>query len=178
MKSIIFVLITIAALSSCKGECKYDEPIEGFFVTHWEEALPRQGKVYSFKAGTNFTAPIDSFNLPVIERIHGYPDWISFTLRGKMPTHKDDIRLVLDDTLVYDISDITLSWFVNQKQWTMRGPREYGIVSSLKVNGRIVRGTIDVRYLRFPREYARVLKELLRLQEQYNVPIRHKMVKE
>ena len=95
-----------------------------------------------------------------------------------MPTHKDDIRLVLDDTLVYDISDITLSWFVDQKHWTMRGPREYYIVSSLKVNGRIVRGTIDVGYLRFPREYARVLKELLRLQEQYNVPIRHKMVKE
>ena len=178
MKSIIFVLITIAALSSCKGECKYDEPIEGFFVTHWEEALPRQGKVYSFKAGTNFTAPIDSFNLPIIERIHGYPDWISFTLRGKMPTHRNDIRLVLDDTLVYDISNITLSWYVNYRQRGMTCPREYCIVSSLKVNGRIVRGTIDVGYLRFPHEHARVLKELLRLQEQHNVPIRHKMVKE
>ena len=57
MKGIIFVLITIAALSSCKGECKYNDPIKEFFVTHWEEALPRHGKVYSFKAGTNFTAP-------------------------------------------------------------------------------------------------------------------------
>ena len=158
MKSMIFVLITISALFSCKGECKYDEPIDDFFVTHWEEALPKHGKVYSFKTGTNFTAPIDSFNLPIIERIDVYPDWISFTLRGKMPTHKDDIRLVLDDTLVYDISDITLSWFVDQRHWTMGGPREYCIVSSLKVNGRIVRGTIDVGYLRFPREYARVLK--------------------
>ena len=158
MKSIIFVLITIAALSSCKGECKYDEPIEGFFVTHWEEALPRHGKVYSFKAGTNFTAPIDSFNLPIIERIDVYPDWISFTLRGKMPTHKDDIRLVLDDTLVYDISNITLSWYVNQRQWTMGGPREYCIVSSLKVNGHVVKGTMHSSNLAFPREYARVLK--------------------
>ena len=158
MKSIIFVLITIAALSSCKGECKYDEPIEGFFVTHWEEALPRQGKVYSFKAGTNFTAPIDSFNLPIIERIHGYPDWISFTLRGKMPTHRNDIRLVLDDTLVYDISNISLSWYVNQRQWTMGGPREYCIVSSLKVNGHVVKGTTHSGYLAFPREYARILK--------------------
>ena len=158
MKSIIFVLITIAALSSCKGECKYDEPIEGFFVTHWEEALPRQGKVYSFKAGTNFTAPIDSFNLPIIERIHGYPDWISFTLRGKMPTHRNDIRLVLDDTLVYDISNISLSWYVNQRQWTMGGPREYCIVSSLKVNGHVVKDTTHSGYLAFPREYARILK--------------------
>ena len=158
MKSIIFVLITIIALSSCKGECKYDEPIEGFFVTHWEEALPRHGKVYSFKAGTNFTAPIDSFNLPIIERIHGYPDWISFTLRGKMPTHRNDIRLVLDDTLVYDISNISLSWYVNQRQWTMGGPREYCIVSSLKVNGHVVKDTTHSGYLAFPREYARILK--------------------
>ena len=158
MKSIIFVLITIAALSSCKGECKYDEPIEGFFVTHWEEALPKHGKVYSFKAGTNFIAPIDSFNLPVIERIHGYPDWISFTLRGKMPTHRNDIRLVLDDTLVYDISNISLSWYVNQRQWTMGGPREYCIVSSLKVNGHVVKDTTHSGYLAFPREYARILK--------------------
>ena len=95
-----------------------------------------------------------------------------------MPTHKDDIRLVLDDTLVYDISDITLSWFVDQRQWTMGGPREYCIVSSLKVNGHVVKGTMHSSNLAFPREYARVLKELLRLQEQYNDPIRHKMVKE
>ena len=146
MKSIIFVLIT------------YDEPIEGFFVTHWEEALPKQGKVYSFIAGTNFIAPIDSFNLPIIERIDGYPDWTSCTLRGKKPTHRNDIRLVLDDTLVYDISDITLSWYVNYRQRGMTCPREYCIVSSLKVNGHVVKGTMHSSNLAFPREYARVLK--------------------
>ena len=158
MKSIVFVLITSIALSSCKGECNYNEPIKEFFVTNWQENLPNHGKVYSFKAGTNFTDPIDSFNLPIIERIDVYPDWISFTLRGKMPTHKDDIRLVLDDTLVYDISNITLSWYVNQRQWTMGGPREYCIVSSLKVNGHVVKGTMHSGNLAFPREYARILK--------------------
>ena len=75
-----------------------------------------------------------------------------------MPTHKDDIRLVLDDTLVYDISDITLSWLVDQRHWTMGGPREYCIVSSLKVNGHVVKGTMHSGYLAFPREYARILK--------------------
>ena len=158
MKSIIFVLITIIALTSCKGECNYNEPIKEFFVTNWQENLPNHGKVYSFKAGTNFTAPIDSFNLPIIERIDVYPDWISFTLRGKMPTHKDDIRLVLDDTLVYYISNITLSWYVNYRQRGMTCPREYCIVSSLKVNGHVVKGTMHSGYLAFPREYARVLK--------------------
>ena len=158
MKSIVFVLITSIALSSCKGECNYNEPIKEFFVTNWQENLPNHGKVYSFKAGTNFTDPIDSFNLPIIERIDVYPDWISCTLIGKKPTHRNDIRLVLDDTLVYDISDITLSWYVNHRQWTMGGPREYCIVSSLKVNGHVVKGTMHSGYLAFPREYARVLK--------------------
>ena len=158
MKSIVFVLITSIALSSCKGECNYNEPIKEFFVTNWQENLPNHGKVYSFKAGTNFTDPIDSFNLPIIERIDVYPDWISFTLRGKMPTHKDDIRLVLDDTLVYDISNITLSWYVNYRQRGMTCPREYCIVSSLKVNGHVVKGTMHSGNLAFPREYARILK--------------------
>ena len=158
MKSIIFVLITIAALSSCKGECKYDEPIEGFFVTHWEEALPKHGKVYSFIAGTNFTEFIDSFDLTIIRENLTRTDWTTCYLTKEKPTHKDDIRLVLDDTLVYDISNITLSWFVNQRQWTMGGPREYCIVSSLKVNGHVVKGTMHSGYLAFPREYARILK--------------------
>jgi len=158
MKSVFFVLITIIALSSCKGECNYNEPIKEFFVTNWQANLPNHGKVYSFKAGTNFTDPIDSFNLPIIERIDVYPNWISFTLRGKMPTHKNDIRLVLDDTLIYDISNITLSWYVSYRQRGMTCPRECCIVSSLKVSGRVVNSTMHSGYLAFPREYARVLK--------------------
>ena len=159
MKSIISVLITIAALSSCKGECKYNDPIKGVFVTNWERfPYPNHGKIYSFKAGTNFTEFIDSFDLTIIRENLTRTDWTICYLTKEKPTHKDDIRLVLDDTLVYDISNITLSWFVNQRQWTMGGPREYCIVSSLKVNGHVVKGTMHSGYLAFPREYARILK--------------------
>ena len=159
MKSIFFVFITTAALSSCKGECKYDDPIKGVFVTNWERfPYPNHGKIYSYKAGTNFTEFIDSFDLTIIRENLTRTDWTTCYLTKEKPTHKDDIRLVLDDTLVYDISDINLSWFVDQRHWTMGGPMEYCIVSSLKVNGRIVRDTIGVGYLKFPREYARVLK--------------------
>jgi len=159
MKSIIFVLITIAALSSCKGECKYNDPIKGVFVTNWERfPYPNHGKIYSYKAGTNFTEFIDSFDLAIIRENLTRTDWTTCYLTKEKPTHKDDIRLVLDDTLVYDISDINLSWFVDQRHWTMGGPMEYCIVSSLKVNGRIVRDTIGVGYLKVPREHARVLK--------------------
>ena len=159
MKSIIIVLITIAALSSCKGECKYNDPIKGVFVTNWERfPYPNHGKIYSYKAGTNFTEFIDSFDLTIIRENLTRTDWTTCYLTKEKPTHKDDIRLVLDDTLVYDISDITLSWFVDQRHWTMGGPREYCIVSSLKVNGHVVKGTMHSGYLAFPREYARILK--------------------
>ena len=159
MKSIIFVIITIAALSSCKGECKYNDPIKGVFVTNWERfPYPNHGKIYSFKAGTNFAEFIDSFDLTIIRENLTRTDWTTCYLTKEKPTHKDDISLVLDDTLVYDISDITLSWFVDQRHWTMGGPREYCIVSSLKVNGHVVKGTMHSGYLAFPREYARVLK--------------------
>ena len=159
MKSLFFVLITIAALSSCRGECNYNEPIEGVLVTNRERfPYPNHGKIYSFKAGTNFTDFVDSFDLTIIRENLTRTDWTTCCLTKEKPTHKDDIRLVLDDTLVYDISDITLSWFVDQRHWTMGGPREYCIVSSLKVNGHVVKGTMHSGYLAFPREYARVLK--------------------
>ena len=159
MKSIIFVLITIAALSSCKGECKYNDPIKGVFVTNWERfPYPNPGKIYSYKSGTNFTDFVYSFDLTIIKENLTRTDWTTCYLTKEKPTHKDDIRLVLDDTLVYDISNITLSWYVNQRQWTMGGPREYCIVSSLKVNGYVVKDTTHSGYLAFPREYARVLK--------------------
>ena len=159
MKSIIFVLITIIALSSCKGECKYNDPIKGVFVTNWERfPYPNHGKIYSYKSGTNFTDFVDSFDLTIIKENLTRTDWTICYLTKEKPTHKDDIRLVLDDTLVYDISNITLSWYVNQRQWTMGGQREYRIVSSLKVNGHVVKGTMHSGYLAFPREYARVLK--------------------
>ena len=159
MKSIIFVLITISALSSCKGECRYNDPIKGVFVINWERfPYPNHGKIYSYKSGTNFTDFVDSFDLTIIKENLTRTDWTICYLTKEKPTHKDDIRLVLDDTLVYDISNITLSWYVNQRQWTMGGPREYCIVSSLKVNGHVVKGTMHSGYLIFPREYARVLK--------------------
>ena len=159
MKSIIFVLITSIALTSCKGECKYNDPIKGVFVTNWERfPYPNHGKIYSYKSGTNFTDFVDSFDLTIIKENLTRTDWATCYLTKEKPTHKDDIRLVLDDTLVYDISNITLSWYVNQRQWTMGGPREYCIVSSLKVNGHVVKGTMHSGYLTFPREYARVLK--------------------
>ena len=159
MKSILFVFIAIITLSSCKGECKYNDPIKGVFVTNWERfPYPNHGKIYSFKAGTNFAEFIDSFDLTIMRENLTRTDWTTCYLTKEKPTHKDDIRLVLDDTLVYDISDITLSWFVDQRHWTMGGPREYCIVSSLKVNGHVVKGTMHSGYLAFPREYARVLK--------------------
>ena len=159
MKSIVFVLITSIALTSCKGECKYNDPIKGVFVTNWERfPYPNHGKIYSYKAGTNFTEFIDSFDLTIIRENLTRTDWTTCYLTKEKPTHRNDIRLVLDDTLVYDISDITLSWFVDQRHWTMGGPREYCIVSSLKVNGHVVKGTMHSGYLAFPREYARILK--------------------
>ena len=159
MKSIFFVLFAIIALSSCKGECNCNEPIEGVLVTNWERfPYPNHGKIYSYKAGTNFTEFIDSFDLAIIRENLTRTDWITCYLTKEKPTHKDDIRLVLDDTLVYDISNITLSWYVNYRQRGMTCPREYCIVSSLKVNGYVVKDTTHSGYLAFPREYARILK--------------------
>ena len=69
-----------------------------------------------------------------------------------------DIRLILNDTLIYDISNITLSWVVDYKHWTLGAPTEHCSVVSLRVNGGNVYDTLRVGELAFTREYARVLK--------------------
>jgi len=111
-----------------------------------------------FKKDTHFSVLIDSTKSFVITRCYPDSSTLACLFQSKQVNNQMDIRLILNDTLIYDISNITLSWVVDYRHWTMGGPMEYCIVSSLKVNGRIVRDTIGVGYLKFPREYARVLK--------------------
>ena len=145
---------------SCTKRCRYQDPIEDLLVMDWgTRPLPHHGKVYSFREGTLFTELIDSFELSIIERNPARTNWIVCSLGEKKPTHRCDIRLTLDDSLTYDISNITLSWFIDQKHWTMGGPREYCIVSSFKVNGKIVHNSLHSGRLAFPQKNVRILKK-------------------
>ncbi|KDR53869.1 hypothetical protein [Hoylesella loescheii] len=161
MKVFIFIItVTIVVCVSCTKRCRYQDPIEDLLVMDWgTRPLPHHGKVYSFREGTLFTELIDSFELSIIERNPARTNWIVCSLGEKKPTHRCDIRLTLDDSLTYDISNITLSWFIDQKHWTMGGPREYCIVSSFKVNGKIVDNSLHSGRLALPQKYVRIIKK-------------------
>ena len=161
MKVLIFIITaTIFLCVSCTKRCRYQDPIEDLLVMDWgTRPLPHHGKVYSFREGTLFTELIDSFELSIIERNPARTNWIVCSLGEKKPTHRCNIRLTLDDSLTYDISNITLSWFIDQKHWTMGGPREYCIVSSFKVNGKIVDNSLHSGRLAFPQKYVRIIKK-------------------
>ena len=156
---IVVSLVALLALSSCKKVCDYRQPIEDLFVTNWDSLpLPNRGKVYSFKAGTHFTELIDSFDLPIIERNPAHTTWITCSFGTRKPTHENDLRLMLDDSLVYDISNVIISRILDQRRWTMGGPTERCVISSLNVNGHLSKEIVRAGQLAFPREYARVLK--------------------
>ena len=109
--------------------------------------------------GTHFAELIDTIRFYALAR--GITDSTILTciLNSKRLNYLNDISVVLDDTLKYDISDIKLSMFVDNEHWTMGGPWEYCIVSSLTANGHVVHDTVYSGSLAFPQRYVRIVKK-------------------
>ena len=160
MKNIIFVVVGLLLFSTCTcKKCRYNAPVKGIFVLDWfSHPKPNKGIVYMFKKDTHFSVLIDSTRSFTITRCYPDSSTLACLFQSKQVNHQMDIRLILNDTLIYDISNITLSWVVDYKHWTLGAPTEHCSVVSLRVNGGNVYDTLRVGELAFPREYARVLK--------------------
>ena len=124
-----------------------------------DRPIPNKGVAYIYKKGTNFAELIDTVRFYALAR--GITDSTILTciLNSKRLNYLNDISVVLDDTLKYDISDIKLSMFVDNEHWTMGGPWEYCIVSSLTANGHVVHDTVYSGSLAFPQRYVRIVKK-------------------
>ena len=161
MKRCLFVLICLLLFSACiKKLCKYEYPIDAIYVLNWgERPIPNKGVAYIYKKGTHFAELIDTIRFYALAR--GITDSTILTciLNSKRLNYLNDIRVVLDDTLKYDISDIKLSMFVDNEHWTMGGPWEYCIVSSITANGHVVHDTVYSGSLAFPQRYVRIVKK-------------------
>ena len=161
MKRCLFVLICLLLLSACiKKQCKYEYPIAEIYVLNWSpRPIPNKGVAYIYKKGTHFAEPIDTIRFYALVR--GITDSTILTciLNSKRLNYLNDIRVVLDDTLEYDISNIKLSMFVDNEHWTMGGPIERDIIPSLLVNGYVTRDTTVPGELAFPQECGRIIRK-------------------
>lgn len=68
-----------------------------------------------------------------------------------------DVRLVLDDTLYYDMSQPKLSCV--EGPWVMGGPTEWSIVSSLYVNGHYYDDPTVERGLPISHKFVRIQRK-------------------
>ena len=73
--------------------------------------------------------------------------------------HRHDVRLVLDDTLYYDISEVKLAWVKDERYWVMGGPMQHSVMSSQVVNGHHTDGKAIEEELSVPHEYVRLQKK-------------------
>ena len=73
--------------------------------------------------------------------------------------HRHDVRLVLDDTLYYDISEVKLAWVKDERYWVMGGPMQHSVMSSQVVNGHHTDGEGIEDELSVPHEYVRIQKK-------------------
>ena len=160
MKNLIFAIVGLFLFSTCTcKKCRYNAPVKGIFVLDWfSHPKPNKGIVYMFKKDTHFSVLIDSTRSFTITRCYPDSSTLACLFQSKQVNHQMDIRLILNDTLIYDISNITLSWVVDYKHWTLGAPTEHCSVVSLRVNGGNVYDTLRVGELAFPQKYARILK--------------------
>ena len=160
MKNLIFAIVGLFLFSTCTcKKCRYNAPVKGIFVLDWfSHPKPNKGIVYMFKKDTHFSVLIDSTKSFVITRCYPDSSTLACLFQSKQVNNQMDIRLILNDTLIYDISNITLSWVVDYRHWTMGGPTEHCGVVSLRVNGKNIYDTLRVGELAFPQKYARILK--------------------
>ena len=70
-----------------------------------------------------------------------------------------DISIILDDTLIFNISQFKLSWVKDGRQWGgIGGPMEYCIVSSVNVNGHTSNDTTKAGELAFSHNFIKTKK--------------------
>ena len=161
MKYIIVAIIGLLLLSTCTcSKDKYRKEISGIFISHWDfRPSPQRGIVYMYKKNTHFTEFIDTVNFIVIKRGRVDSTELACLLYTKKLNHLNDIRVVLDDTLVYDISNIVIEKFLDTRRWGMCGPIERDIIPSLLVNGYVTRDTTVPGELAFPQECRRIIRK-------------------
>lgn len=160
MRSVILAIIGLFLLSACTNKrSAYKRNISGIFLTHWDShPLPIKGTVYIYKKNTQFKELIDTVKVYAITRGGDTTD-LACLLYTKKLNHLNDIRVVLDDTLVYDISNIEIEKFLDTRRWGMCGPIERDIIPSLLVNGYVTRDTTVPGELAFPQECGRIIRK-------------------
>ena len=161
MKRCFFVLMCLLLLSTCiKKRYKYEYPIAEIYVLNWgDRPIPNKGVAYIYKKGTHFAELIDTIRFYALARGITDSTNLACILNSKKLNHLNDIRVVLDDTLVYDISNIVIEKFLDTRRWGMWGPIERDIIPSLLVNGYVTRDTTVPSELAFPQECGRIIRK-------------------
>lgn len=161
MKKVILALIGILVLSACSRKSDiYKKEIDGIFISHWESyPIPQRGIVFMYRKGTHFSELMDSVRFVAIKRGRVDSTYLACLLHTKKLNHLSDIRVVLDDSLVFDVSNIEIMLIKDKKRWGMWGPIEWDMIPSLLVNGHVTRDTTLAGELAFPRECVRIIKK-------------------
>ena len=161
MKRCLFVLMCLLLLSTCiKKRYKYEYPIAEIYVLNWgDRPIPNKGVAYIYKKGTHFTELIDTIRFYALARGITDSTNLACILNSKKLNHLNDIRVVLDDTLVYDISNIVIERFLDTRRRGMWGPIERDIIPSLLVNGCVTRDTTVPGELAFPQKCGRIIRK-------------------
>ena len=170
MRNILWCLLILTLILGCsKDKCSYDREISFIFINGWyAPQVPHHGIVYSYEKGSGFVNPIDSVSITSFEKstrpsifdkdTAGFSCLVCSLIETEQIDHNHDLRIVVDDTLFYDISKQKLS-MVKLSYWTMGGPMEWSVVSSLSVNGHDDENPTPEGSLSISNKYVRIQRK-------------------
>ena len=145
MKILLFTLLVIFLLVSCSpSKCSIYDTLSYIYIDKWEhKSIPQKGMLY-ISGRKSFIGQKDS--IPVI----------TCEIERNELYYINDFYLVLDDSIVYDISDIRRETREDREHWGMFGPSVSCVVTSMKVNGTKIK---DSEGIAFPAKLRKIIKK-------------------
>ena len=157
MKILLFTLLVIFLLVSCSpSKCSIYDTLSYIYIDKWEhKSIPQKGMLY-ISGRKSFIGQKDS--IPVINIFTDELDstYITCEIERNQLYYINDFYLVLDDSIVYDITDIRRETREDREHWGMFGPSVSCVVTSMKVNGTKIK---DSEGIAFPAKLRKIIKK-------------------
>lgn len=157
MKKILLLLLLACLLYACSvSKCNMYDTLSYIYIDKWEhKSIPQKGMLY-ISGRKSFIGQKDS--IPVINIFTDELDstYITCEIERNQLYYINDFYLVLDDSIVYDISDIRRETREDREHWGMFGPSVSCVVTSMKVNGTKIK---DSEGIAFPAKLRKIIKK-------------------
>lgn len=132
-RHILFFILVSCSFISCGYKNCNNENIQHLYIAEWNYPEPGSVKLETFVKGSNFSKRRKLIEISGTF-IHENVLNINVPYEDKV-TIKNDLRITLNDSIGFEITDMEFVKVIDQNHWTMGGPVMFCAPSAMKING-------------------------------------------